>query len=136
MAGMAFASGGLGAVHALAYPVGTEFQLSHGRFNAIMLPHVMRYNLPGNREKYGIMASLMGEDVEGLSDWEAAEIAVKAIEGLLSTIAIPYHLRDYGIPEEALSRLVEGGMRFARLFVFNPRDLTEQDVRSLYEEAY
>ena len=136
MAGMAFASGGLGAVHALAYPVGTEFHLPHGRSNGIMLPHVMRYNLSGNSEKYGMIAALMGEDVEGLSDMEAAENSVEAVEGLLSTIAIPYHLRDYGIPKEAISRLVEGGMKFARLFVFNPRDLTERDVRSIYEEAY
>ena len=136
MAGMAFASGGLGAVHALAYPVGTGFQLSHGRANAILLPHVMRYNLPGNPERYGVMANLMGRDVEGLSSMEAAELAVEAVQDLLSQIAIPYRLRDYGIPREAIPRLVEGGMSYARLFIINPRDLTEQDVRSVYEEAY
>jgi alcohol dehydrogenase class IV len=46
LAGLAFGSGGLGAVHALAYPLGTEYHVTHGRTNAIMLPHVMRYNLP------------------------------------------------------------------------------------------
>jgi len=136
MAGMAFASGGLGAVHALAYPVGTGYQLSHGRANAILLPHVIRYNIPGIPERYGVMANLMGRDVEGLSSMEAAELAVEAVQDLLSQIAIPYRLRDYGIPGEAIPRLVEGGMSYARLFVINPRDLTEQDVRSVYEEAY
>ena len=136
LAGMAFASGGLGAVHALAYPVGTEYHLSHGRSNAILLPHVMRYNLSGNPEKYAMIASLMGKDVEGLSAVEAAEFSVEAVEDLLATVGISYHLRDYGIPEQAISKLVEGGMKFARLFILNPRDLNEQDVRSVYEEAY
>ena len=125
VAGMAFASGGLGAVHALAYPVGTEFHLSHGRSNAIMLPHVMRYNLSGNPEKYAMIAALMGKDVEGLSAMEAAELSVEAVEDLLSTVEISYHLRDYGIPKEAIPKLVEGGMKFARLFIPNPRDLKE-----------
>jgi len=136
IAGMAFASGGLGAVHALAYPVGTEFRLSHGRSNAVMLSHVMRYNLSGNPERYAMIAQLMGKDVEGLSAMEAAEVSVEAVENLLSIVEISYRLRDYGIPKEAIPKLVEGGMKFARLFALNPRDLGEQNVRSVYEEAY
>jgi len=136
VAGMAFASGGLGAVHALAYPVGTEFHLPHGRSNALMLPHVMRYNLCGNPEQYGLIADLMGKDVEGLSAMEAAELSVEAVEELLSTVKISFRLRDYGVTEKDIPKLVEGGMKFARLFLLNPRDLNEQDVRSVYEEAY
>jgi alcohol dehydrogenase class IV len=136
LAGMAFASGGLGAVHALAYPIGTEFHLSHGRSNAIMLPHVMKYNLAGNPDKYGMIANLMEQDVEGLSSMEAAELSVEAVQGLLSTVNISYRLRDYGISKEAIRRLIEGGMRYTRLFIPNPRDLTEEDVRSVYEDAY
>lgn len=135
-AGMAFASGGLGAVHALAYVIGTEFRQSHGRSNAIMLPHVMRYNLPGNPTKFASIAALMGKDIEGLSDREAAELAVEAVEELLTTVGISYRLRDYGIKESDIPKLVEGGMKFARLFTVNPRDLTEADVRSIYEGAY
>ena len=136
VAGMAFASGGLGAVHALAYPVGTEFHLPHGRSNAILLPHVMKYNLTGNPEKYGMIAGLMGKDIEGLSAMEAAELSAEAVEDLLLTVDISYRLRDYGIPKEAIPKLVEGGMRFARLFISNPRDLKVEDVRKVYEEAY
>lgn len=136
IAGMAFASGGLGAVHALAYPVGTEFHLSHGRSNAILLPHVMRYNLTGNASKYANIAILMGKDVEGLSDMEAAIVAVEAVEELLTTVEIPFHLHDYGIQKEDLPKFVEGGMKFSRLFVTNPRDLKEEDVLSIFEEAY
>ncbi|NWF92721.1 MAG: iron-containing alcohol dehydrogenase [Syntrophaceae bacterium] len=135
-AGLAFASGGLGAVHALAYPIGTGYHLSHGRANSVMLPHVMRYNLPGNPEKYAAIASLMGKEIEGLSDPEAALLAVEAVEELLTTLQIPFHLHEYGIPKEGLPRLVEGAMKFSRLFIPNPRDLKEEDVFSIYEQAY
>jgi alcohol dehydrogenase class IV len=136
MAGMAFASGGLGAVHALAYPIGTEYHLSHGRSNAVMLPHVMRFNFPGNPDKYATIAALMGKHVDGLSAPEAALMSVEAVEELLTTLQISFHLRDYRIPEEDIPKLVEGGMKFSRLFITNPRDLNEEGVRSLYEGAY
>jgi len=136
VAGMAFASGGLGAVHALAYPVGTEFRLSHGRSNAIMLPHVMRYNLSGNPDKYAEIAGCMEEELGGLSMMEAAEASVEAVEELLARVGISYRLRDYGIPKEAIPKLVRGAMIFARLFVPNPRDLKEEDVRKVFEDAY
>ena len=135
-AGAAFASGMLGAVHALAYPIGTEFRLPHGRSNAIMLPHVMKYNLPGNPEKYASIAALMGKRIEGLTAAKEALLAIEAVQELLETLQIPYRLRDYGVSKKDFPKLVEGTMRFARLFVPNPRDLTEQDVLSIYEEAY
>ena len=134
--GIAFASGGLGAVHGLSYPLGTEYHMPHGRSNAIILPHVMRYNIPGNAEKFAEIAELMGKDTEGLSDMEAAELAVEAVEELLTTLQIPYHLRDYDIPEGDIPKLAEGGMKQTRLFVPNPRDLTLEDVQSIYEDAF
>jgi alcohol dehydrogenase class IV len=135
-AGMAFASGGLGAVHALAYPIGTEYRLPHGRSNAIMLPHIMKYNLSGNPEKYSNVAALMGKRIEGFPAIKGSLLAIEAVHELLETLQIPYRLRDYGISKKDFPKFVEGAMRFARLFVPNPRDLTEEDVLSVYEEAY
>ncbi len=136
MSGMAFASGGLGAVHALAYPLGTEYHMAHGRSNAIMLPYVMRYNLVGNPNRYAKIAALLGKRTEGLTPLESASLAADAVEELLGSIQVSFHLRDYGIPEGDLPKLVEGGMNQARLFVPNPRDPTEEDVRSIYREAF
>jgi alcohol dehydrogenase len=136
IAGLAFGSGGLGAVHALAYPLGTEFHLSHGRTNAIMLPHIMQYNLIGNPAKYARIAQLMGRDIEGYSWFEAAALAVDTIKKLLDTINVSYRLIDYGISPEDLPKLVEGGMKQARLFTPNPRDLNDKDVKSIYEAAF
>jgi alcohol dehydrogenase class IV len=135
-AGMAFASGGLGAVHALAYPIGTEYHLAHGRSNAIMLPHIMKYNLSGNPEKYANIANFMGKGIEGLSATKGALLAIEAAQELLETVQIPYRLHDYGISKKDFPKFVEGAMKFARLFVPNPRDLREHDVLSIYEGAY
>jgi alcohol dehydrogenase class IV len=108
--------------------------MTHGRTNAIMLSR--RYNLPGSPERYARIAELMGKDIEGYSSLEAAELAVDAIRELLDTINVSYRIRDYGVPEADLPKLVAGGMKQARLFVPNPRDLTEEDVTAIYREAY
>ena len=136
LAGMAFASGGVGAVHALAYPLGTEFHMTHGRTNAIMLPHIVAYNLAGNVRKYARIAYLMGQDVEGLPMLEAADMAPAAVLELLETVNVSCRIGDYGIPEEALPKLVAGAMNQSRLFAANPRDLSEEDVREIYQSAF
>jgi len=136
IAGMAFASGGLGACHALAYPLGTEYHMPHGRSNAVMLPHIMKYNLCGNPQKFARIAELLGQDILGLHVREAANLAVEAVKDLLDTIQLSYRLRDYSIPHDDLPKLVRGGMAQTRLFVPNPRDLTEDDIAGIYDEAY
>ncbi len=136
IAGLAFASSRLGAVHGLAYIIDTEYRLPHGRANAIMLPHVMDFNKTGSLEKFGRIAEAMGENVEGLSGYEAAGKSVGAVKNLLSALQIPFRLSQYGIPREHLPKLVEGGMKQARLFIPNPRDLIRGDVESIYESAF
>jgi alcohol dehydrogenase class IV len=136
LAGLAFASGGLGAVHALAYPLGTEYHLPHGRTNAIMLPHVMEFNLIGNRSRYALIAEMMGKGGNIIDLKAKVAKAVEAVTELLDDVQIPYHLRDYGIPKEAIPKLVDGGMKQARLFVPNPRNLSESDVEAIYIKAW
>ena len=59
-----------------------------------------------------------------------------AVQELLDAINVSYRLSDYGIPESDLPKLVEGGMKQARLFVPNPKDLTKEDVRAIFENAF
>jgi alcohol dehydrogenase class IV len=136
IAGLAFGSGGLGAVHALSYVIGSECHMSHGRSNAIMLPHVMDFNKTGNLQKFARIAEAMGEKVEELPLYEAAERSVEAVKKLLTMVQIPFRLSQHGISRDDLPSLVAGGMKQARLFVPNPRDLTEKDVRTIYEKAF
>jgi alcohol dehydrogenase class IV len=136
LAGMSITSGGLGAVHALAYPIGTEYHQNHGRSNGIMFPHVMAFNLIGNIKKYALIANAMGEPIEGLDPLEVAERGVIRVKRLLEMINVPFRLRDYNIPEEDIPKLVEGGMKQSRLFVPNPRNLTRDDVLAIYTKAW
>jgi alcohol dehydrogenase class IV len=136
IAGLAFGSGGLGAVHALSNPLGIEYHLPHGRTNAIMLPHVMTYNLIGNPTKFAWIAEAMGEEVEGLSPMEAGALAVEAVKELLNQLNISIRLRDYDIPQKEIPKLVEGTMTVSRLFVPNPRNLTQEDVEEIFRVAW
>jgi len=120
----------------LAYVIDTEYHLPHGRANAIMLPHVMNFNKTGNLLKFARIAEAMGEKVEGLSLYEAAQRSVEAVKNLLDAVQISCRLSDYGIPREHLPKLVEGGMNQARLFIPNPRDVTPEDLKSIYENAF
>ena len=136
LAGLAFTSSGVGGVHGLAYVLGTEYHMSHGRSNAIMLPHVMEYNKIGGIHRFVQIAKAMGENIGTLSAYEAAGKSIHAVKNLLEAVDISIKLPDYGIHERDLPTLVEGGMRQARLFVPNPRDFIKGDVERIYEMAF
>ncbi len=136
LAGISFANAGVGAVHAFAYPLGGEFHLAHGLTNTLMLPYVMRYNILGCPSKFARMAKVFGEKVEGLSELDAAEMAVRFVERLSDDLRVPRRLRDVGIPEEAIPRLAEGAMKVTRLLANNPRKVTFEDAIDIYKSAY
>ncbi len=136
LAGIAFANAGVGAVHAFAYPLGGEFHLAHGLTNTLMLPYVMRYNIIGCPSKFAQMAKAFGEKVEGLSELDGAEAAVRFVERLSDDLRVPRRLRDVGIPEDAIPRLAEGAMKVTRLLANNPRKVTLEDAIAIYKSAY
>ena len=135
LAGMAFTSGGLGAVHALSNPLGTKYHLSHGRANAVMLPYVVDYNKIGNLDKYAGIAQAMGEDIKGLSAYQAAEKLVTRLMRLIEFLDIPAKISAYGVSKKDIPKLVAEGMKLSRLFVYNPRYPTEEDVKDIFTSA-
>jgi alcohol dehydrogenase class IV len=78
----------------------------------------------------------MGQQIEGLNALEAAEKSVVAVKRLLEIINLSYRLRDYGVPKESIPKLVEGGMKQSRLFVPNPRNLTQDDITAIYTKGW
>jgi alcohol dehydrogenase class IV len=136
LAGIAFANAGVTAVHAFAYPIGGEFHVAHGLANSVMLPHVMRFNLLGNLPKFADIGSALGLDTDHLTDKDAALEALEAIEDLMEDLNIPRRLRDLNIPREAIPALAEGVMKVTRLLANNPRRITLEDARRIYEEAW
>jgi alcohol dehydrogenase class IV len=136
LAGIAFGNSGVAAVHALAYPLGARFHVSHGVANGLLLPYVMECNLPANLPKYAVVAQMLGEKTEGLTLLEAATLGVKSIKTLVKDIGIPSHLRDLEVPEEALEGMAVATMDVTRLLANNPKELTLDDVRGIWRNAW
>ena len=135
IAGLAFANAGVTAVHAFAYPLGGEFHVPHGLANAVMLPHVLRFNMLGNLAKFAAITKAFGLPVENLSQRQAAEAGISAIEELMRDINIPLHLRDMNIDQGAIPRMAEGVMKVTRLLANNPRKITLEGCRADLSES-
>ncbi len=136
LAGLGLAMAGVGAVHALAYPLGALFNIPHGVANATLLPYVLEYNYPGNIEKFAVMAQVLGEDTEGLSLREAASLAAGAVASLCADIGIPSSLRELNIPVEAIPEMAQGAMKVTRPLANNPRPLTVERAAEIYRLAF
>lgn len=136
LAGLAFSNVGVALVHALEYPVGGATHCSHGAGNGMLLPYVMRYNLPGREREFARIAQLLGEDTAGLTDSQAAERAVVAIERLNQKIGIPARLRDLGAKREQIPEFATKALGITRLIRVNPRVPTVREMVELLETAY
>lgn len=136
LAGMAFTSSGLTAIHSLSSPLGTECDMAHGRGNAILLPHVMKHYLTGNLQKFAAIGDAMGEKTMDLDPYEAAEKSIRAVEKLLQAVNVSCHLSDYGVDQNLLPALIKGGMQTPRLLAAGPKDLNAKDVEQIYRDAW
>lgn len=134
LAGMAFNNASLGYVHAMAHQLGGFYDLPHGVCNAILLPHVESYNIISNPQRFADIARVMGEDLQGLSVREAADVAIDAIQNLAMDVGIPSGLRELGVKEEDFEVMAQNAMKDATSFT-NPRILTLQEVIELYRQA-
>jgi alcohol dehydrogenase class IV len=138
LAGLAFSNVGVALVHALEYPVGGATNCSHGEGNGLLLPYVMRFNLPARTAEFARIAVWLGEDVQGLSDGEAAERAIAVVGRLQADIGIPRRLRDLANPpdESQLRELAEKAATIRRILRVNPRPVTADDCEALYRAAW
>ena len=136
LAGIAFGNSGVAMVHALAYPLGLRFHVPHGVANGLLLPYVMECNLPANLPKYAIVAQMLGVKIEELSLQKAAEQGVEAAKALVADVGLPLHLRELGVPQEALEGMAVASMGITRLLDNNPKKLTLDDVRLIWEHAW
>lgn len=123
------------AVHALSYPLGGEFHISHGLSNAILLPSVMRFNYGANLKKYANVAIACGV-APGKNDEETALKGVEFISELSKVCGIPTTLTEIGIPRSAVDHMAKAAMNVQRLLKNNPREVTESDARAIYESLY
>jgi alcohol dehydrogenase class IV len=136
MAGMAFGNAGVGAVHALAYPLGGRYNIPHGVSNALLLPYVMEWNQISCLERFREIAEALGEDTRGISDTDAAGKAVASMRKLCRMVGIPEGMREFGISEEAIPQMAVDASQITRLLKNNPRDLKVKEIEQIYRTAY
>jgi alcohol dehydrogenase class IV len=138
LAGMTFGNSGTALVHGMARPLGAHFKVAHGLANAIMLPYGVEYTHFAAPEKFARIASAMGEDVEGLSVFKAAEKAYDAVVNLCKDIQVP-RIRDLGIDKERyhkmLPQMARDGIASGTPGV-NPRKPTEEDMVEMFKKAF
>jgi alcohol dehydrogenase class IV len=123
------------AVHALSYPLGGEFHIPHGLSNAILLPSVMKFNMPANVKRHAEVAIALGCE-PGKNDEETAQRGVEFIYRLAEAVGIPKKLTDLGIPQTAVPGMAKAAMQVQRLLKNNPREVTEQDALEIYNSLY
>ena len=133
VAGMAFSNVGLGVDHGMAHPLSALFDVPHGVACAMLLPTVMRFNMPAAKEKYVEIAKACGVYEIGMSTDEAAEAACKAIEELSAKVGTNKRLTDLGIKESDISALAEQAINDV-CTPGNPRSVTKQDIIDLYHQ--
>ncbi|EIZ1360088.1 L-threonine dehydrogenase [Vibrio vulnificus] len=134
MAGMAFNNASLGYVHAMAHQLGGFYDLPHGVCNAILLPHVQRYNAQVCPERLRDVAKAMGVNVEGMSAEQGADAAIEAIVQLAKDVGIPTGIRELGAKLEDIPTLADNALKDACGFT-NPKQATHEEISAIFEAA-
>ncbi len=140
LAGMAFNNASLGHVHAMAHQLGGFYDLPHGECNAILLPHVEKFNLIAKVDRFAKMAELMGANTEGMSKRDAADVALEEIKRLSTDVGIPSGLIELGkrygkdVKHDDIATMTANAQKDACGFT-NPRCPKDQDVVDIYTAA-
>ncbi len=134
-AGLAFSNAVLGATHAMSHQVGGLLDLPHGEVEAILLPHVLKFNFIAATERYVDMAEALGQEVTGLSRRQAGLQVIEAVKALTRDLNIPQTLAEIGIHQDTLPRLSRNAMQDICLDT-NPRDTTLTDIETLFQRAW
>jgi alcohol dehydrogenase class IV len=124
-----------GAVHALAYPLGGEFHVAHGVSNAVLLPHVIEFNLPAAPKRYADIAIALGAE-PAATDEETARRGLIQLRELCKNCGIPSSLKELNVPESAIDRMAKSAMTVTRLLNLNVREVTLADATEIYRRAF
>lgn len=135
LAGQAFANAPVAAVHALAYPLGGHFHLSHGHTNALVLIEVLKFNAPKAKQYYAELMQLLDPRSTGCTDG-LCDLFIDHMQNHLDQSGLTLKLKDLDIPEAKLPQLAKDAMLQTRLLQNNPREMTEQDALQIYQAIY
>jgi alcohol dehydrogenase len=135
LAGQAFANSPVAAVHALAYPLGGHYHISHGLSNALVLTEVLRFNLSVAAPMYAELYRTLDPNATG-DDLTLAQRLIDRLEQHIDHSGLPKRLRDLQVTEDHLAVLAHDAMKQTRLLTNNPRDLTEADALAIYRAVF
>jgi alcohol dehydrogenase len=137
LAGQAFANSPVAAVHALAYPLGGHFHIPHGLSNALVLVHVMNFNLSHSADLYAELAPSISDSIslDG-SNKQIAQALISFIAGLIKQLKLPDSLAEMGIGDSDINTLANDAILQTRLLVNNPKPVTLEDVKQIYLQAH
>ena len=136
LAGQAFANSPVAGVHALAYPIGGIFHVPHGLSNALVLPHVMRFNASACDDSYATLALDVFPDLATIPASKRSAEFIRRLEALSADLGLEQTLREVGIAEADLPVMASEAMKQSRLLVNNPRSLSEPDALAIYQAAF
>ncbi len=135
LGGIAIANAPVGAVHALAYPLGGHFHMPHGHSNSVVLPGVLRYNAPAAEKEYAEIARLLyPQHSLDCNDSDACNIFIEEMTALVYRMPFSMKLSDSGIQESDLKLLATDAMKVERLLQNNPRPMTYDAAYAIYQE--
>ena len=139
LAGKTFANSPVAAVHALAYPIGGTFHISHGLSNALVLPYVLRFNSVEAKaaKNYAELAPYVFPDLNTNRGAQAVSAEfIDRMEELSKKLGLPQKLREVDIPKNACEKMAREAMKQTRLLVNNPREVKEADAFNIYQAAW
>jgi alcohol dehydrogenase class IV len=119
----------------MAHQLSAFFDTPHGLANAILLPHIIKFNLTSNPQKFADIARAMGADIRDLSEQQAAEKALELVELLASELGVPKYLDETGATKDKIPAMVERALQ-DNTITTNPCPATAADVTKLYEGAF
>ena len=135
IAGMGFSNVGLGIVHSMAHSLGALYDTPHGLANALLLPHVLKFNGVACPDRFREMGRAFHLDMDNLSDQEAVDKVVNAVRNLAIEVHIPQTLSEIGVKEEDLPKLSHQALNDV-CTGGNPREVTEEDILGIYRDAF
>ncbi|WP_425930528.1 L-threonine dehydrogenase [Pseudomonas sp. NyZ201] len=135
LAGMAFNNASLGYVHAMAHQLGGFYDLPHGVCNAVLLPHVQRFNAKVSAARLRDVAAALGVEVAELNAEQGAAAAIAAIEQLSRDIDIPPGLAVLGAKVEDVPILASNALKDA-CGLTNPRPASQAEIEAVFKAAF
>ena len=132
LAGLAFAWGKLGNIHAMSHPVSGFFHVPHGVANAILMPVIVEYNALADQGRYRVIYDSITQGAKA-DEYFIPEMLVEEVRNLNRELGIPEKLSDVGVTEDKIGVMAIDAMKSVNVVV-NPRQTTIQDIEALYRK--